>query len=166
MKHIRQILIGTACLISVAASAQWQWVDKAGRPVFSDRAPPQDIPEKSILKRPAGSTPANGVPDSDAAVAPPAAAASSPRLNGVDKELLAKKKKEEAAQVEKRKAQEEAVLKAKVENCARAKQAQATLNSKMRLSQVNDLGKTVVLDAATRAAEVKRIQAIIDSDCQ
>jgi hypothetical protein len=33
--------------------AQWQWIDKDGRKVYSDRSPPSDIQEKNILKRPA-----------------------------------------------------------------------------------------------------------------
>lgn len=168
MKHIRPILMVAACLLSMAASAQWQWVDKAGHKVFSDRAPPMDVPEKSILKRPGTRPPADVTTDPDpaAAPAPPQATASAPKLSGVDKELVEKKKKADEAQAAKRKAEEETVLKAKVENCARAKQAKTTLDSNMRLSQVNDKGKREVMNAVTRTAETKRVQAIIEADCQ
>lgn len=163
--------------MSMAASAQWQWTDKDGRKVFSDRAPPADVLEKNILKRPearsttAGRTDAPtpatvAAPSITTAVSAPQGTASAPRLSGVDKELLEKKKKAEEAEVAKRKAEEEGILKAKVENCARAKQSKATLDSGVRIARINEKGEREVLDATERASEVKRAQSIIDSDCQ
>lgn len=160
--------------MSMAASAQWQWTDKEGRKVYSDRAPPADVLEKNILKRPEARSTTAGRADavtpaavSDPAVtAPPQGTASSPRLSGVDKELLEKKKKAEEAEVAKRKTAEENRLKAKVENCARAKQSKATLDSSMRIARINEKGEREVLGAAERAAEAKRVQSIIDADCQ
>jgi hypothetical protein len=43
-----------AASFAVTALAQWQWIDKDGRKVYSDRSPPSDIPEKNILKMPRG----------------------------------------------------------------------------------------------------------------
>lgn len=173
MKNIRQILFLLACLVSLAASAQWQWTDKDGRKVFSDRAPPADVLEKNILKRPgmAGKTTVNADAPSPA-VSPVAAAsaaqnaASAPKLSGIDKELADKKKKTEEAQAAQRKAEQEKVVKAKVENCARAKQAKASFDSGVRVSRINEKGEREVLDDTARASEVKRIQAIMNSDCQ
>lgn len=156
--------------MSMAASAQWQWTDKDGRKVFSDRAPPADILDKDILKRPASRGVTAGTLAAPASVAAaasaPQGAASAPKLSGVDKELAEKKKKAEEAEAAKRKAEEERVLKAKVENCARAKQAQTSLGSGMRIARTNEKGEREVLDDAARASEVKRIQSIIDSDCK
>src|SRR5450830_1876882 len=107
MKNIRQILFLLACLVSLAALAQWQWTDKDGRRVFSDRAPPAEVPEKAILKRPSNQRAADS--RASAARTPLAGAsaaqdaASVPKLSGVDKELVAKKKKAEEAQLAKRK---------------------------------------------------------------
>jgi len=173
MKNIRQILFLLACLVSLAASAQWQWTDKDGHKVFSDRAPPADVLEKNILKRPGmgGKTTVNAEAPSSA-VSPVAAAsaaqsaASAPKLSGIDKELADKKKKTEEAQAAQRKAEQEKVVKAKVENCARAKQAKANFDSGVRVSRINEKGEREVLDDAARASEVKRIQAIMSSDCQ
>lgn len=173
MKHIRPIFLLLASLLSLAASAQWQWTDKDGRKVFSDRAPPSDIAEKNILKRPGsgGKNPASPETPS-AALAPVAAAsaaqnaASAPKLSGIDKELADKKKKAEEAQAAQRKTEQEKVVKAKVENCARAKQAKANFDSGVRVSRINEKGEREVFDDAARASEVKRIQAIADSDCQ
>lgn len=184
MKHIRHYFVAVACLMSMAASAQWQWTDKNGNKVFSDRAPPPDVPEKSILKRPgnwgkaAGSMEAAGSAGSSpspvaAASSPrpassaPQLAGSAPRLSGVDKELAEKKKKVEDEAAAKRKAEEEKVLTAKVENCARAKQAKANFEAGVRIAQVNPkTGEREIMDEAARAAELKRIQAVIEADCK
>jgi hypothetical protein len=56
MKRIGQCLVlGLCCLAWAVAQAQWQWVDKDGRKVFSDRAPPPDIPARNILRQPGSS---------------------------------------------------------------------------------------------------------------
>ena len=176
MNPIRNFLIGAACLLSLAASAQWQWTDKDGRKVFSDRAPPPDILEKNILKRPgnrgtlpgpteAASSASTSTPGLAEASAPQSSA-SAPKLSGVDKELAEKKKKAEEAELAKRKAEEERVLKAKIENCARAKQAKTSFDSGMRVARTNDKGEREIMDDTARAAEVKRIQAIMDADCR
>ena len=57
-------------------------------------------------------------------------------------------------------------VKAKIENCARAKQARTTFDSGVRVARTNAAGEREVMDDAARAAEVKRIQAVIDSDCK
>ena len=158
----------------MAASAQWQWLDKEGRKVYSDRAPSADVPDKSILKRPGPRVPSTAAeePASPAATAPVAAAsaaqssASAPKLSGVDKELAEKKKKAEEAEVAKRKAAEEKILKAKIESCARAKQAKAGFDSGVRIARINEKGEREVMDDAARAAEVKRIQSIMDANHQ
>jgi len=158
--------------LSAASQAQWQWLDKDGQKVFSDRAPPFDVPEKNILKRPnAAAKPATAAGGNvvDAPATPNAAPASSPQrppTAGVDKELEAKKKQMADAESAKHKAAEEAQVKQRVENCARAKQARASLDSGARISRTNANGEREILDDAARAAELKRVQAAIDSECR
>ena len=155
-------------MMAMAASAQWQWIDKDGRKVFSDRAPPAEVQEKNILKRPvaraAVASTAAAVADVSAPVPQPGGSA--PKLNGVDKDLQDKKKKADEAELAKRKAEEEKVLKAKVENCARAKQAKASLDSGMRIARTNEKGEREVMDDDARASEMKRIQSVIEADCK
>ena len=137
--------------------------------MFSDRAPPADILEKNILKRPGMHNTSKGTTDAASPATPASAAsstASAPKLSGVDKDLADKKKKADEAQAAERKAEQEKVLKAKVENCARAKQAKATFDSGVRVSRINEKGENEVLNDAARGTEVQRIQAIISSDCQ
>jgi hypothetical protein len=156
MNMIRPLLCLAACLYALTASAQWQWLDKDGRKVFSDRPPPAEVPEKNILKRPGGRGPAASTA---AAPAPPPAAA------GVDKALQDKRKQTEDAEANKRKAEEERIARAKAENCSRAQQAKASFDSGVRISRVNERGEREFLDDAARAAEGERIQTIINQNC-
>jgi len=149
--------------------AQWQWLDKDGRKVFSDRSPPTEIQEKNILKRPPGSARPSTAAQADAAspaLAVSAAKANTPKLSGKDSELEAKKKKAEEEETAKKKLEEEKVVKTKSENCDRAKSGMATLQSGVRISSVNAKGEREVYDDAKRAAETKRTQEVIDASCQ
>jgi hypothetical protein len=168
-----------ACLLglcAVSAYAQWQWLDKDGRKVFSDRAPTGDVPEKNIIKRPGGvakAVPAavSAADDNAAAAGPKVAApasqsaASVPKLSGVDKDLEQKKKQAADAEAAKKKAEDDKLAKAKAENCTRAKLAKTTLESGVRMGRTNAKGEREVMDDAARAEEAKRAQSIIDSSC-
>lgn len=179
MKRIRLFLALGLCLACAVGHAQWQWIDKDGRKVFSDRAPPPDIPARSILKQPGGSARAAAVPVAapPAAAETPTAAASAvpaaegqalgtPRLSGVDKELAEKKKQAEAAALAKAKADEERVLKAKADNCERARANKALMDSGVRVSHTKPNGEREILDDAGRAAELKRIQIVMETNCK
>ena len=172
------LMVGLACLTAGSVFAQWQWLDKDGRKVFSDRAPTADIPEKNILKRPGGQTaktaaPVEAATNSEGAVSAsvktaasaPQGVASGPKLSGVDKELEQKKKQAADAEAAKKKVEEENITKTKIENCARAKQAKATLESGVRMGRTNAKGEREVLDDAARADETKRVKAIMDASC-
>ncbi|MEW6466902.1 MAG: DUF4124 domain-containing protein, partial [Pseudomonadota bacterium] len=76
-----------------------------------------------------------------------------------------KKKEAEAAEAAKKKAEEERIKKVKEENCARAKAAKATLDSGQRIARMNAQGEREILDDAARAAELKRTEEIIRSEC-
>ena len=79
--------------------------------------------------------------------------------------VIEKKKQAEQAEIAKRKAEEEKRLQVKEENCSRAKQAKANYDSGMRIAKTNEKGEREILDDAARASETKRIQTIIDADC-
>jgi hypothetical protein len=165
MKTLKTIFaIGLLGICSFAA-AQWQWLDKDGRKVFSDRAPPPHVEEKSILKRPGGLRVRSQPADAEGGAAVAATPASGPKLTPADKELANKKKIAEDVEKASRKAEEEKIAKAKVENCARAKQAKANMDSGVRIGQINVAGEREVMDDAARAVESKRIQAIMATDC-
>lgn len=167
MKMIHLLLITALTGFGGVASAQWQWIDKDGHKVFSDRAPPTEIPDKNILKRPGSRAPI--VPVSDTAEANEAAASAPLAVKppaGLDKELEAKKKKAQDADAAKRKAVEEENTKARIENCARAKAAKTTFESGVRIDRTNAAGEREIMNDAVRAEELKRILGIISRDCR
>ena len=178
MKFTRAVLFGLTFAAVTAAHAQYQWVDKDGRRVFSDRPPPADVAPKNIVSQPRGSTaavvrsapaaPANEPAAGEASVAakPAAPAASAAPVAGVDKALEEKKKQAEAAEAAKKKAEDQKIAAAKADNCKRAMNAKSSLDSGMRMARMNDKGEREVLDDAQRAAELKRVNAIIASDCK
>jgi hypothetical protein len=171
MKSMHLLLLGWALALPLAANAQWQWIDKDGRKVYSDQPPPADVPEKNVLRR------------AGRAVAPPAAAAPAPapeatapvtrtaangaaKQSGVDKELEEKARKAEEAEKAKRAAEEQKVAQAKAENCQRARQGRATLDSGIRVARLNEKGEREIMDDKMRAAEQQRMQTVIESDCK
>ena len=179
MKMHKLLLLAVACTWAMGATAQWQWIDKDGRKVFSDRAPSQDIPDKNILKQPGGLRPARAAtpptqPSSDGASTAatsttPAVAAPAPKpaasAAGKDKELEEKKAQAEAAEAARKKAEEEKAAKAKTENCTRARAAKADFESGKPIAQANAQGERIILDGPARATEAKRVDGIVQSDC-
>ena len=172
MKLPRAIFLGLA-LLPALASAQWQWLDKDGRKVFSDRPPPADIPAKSILKRPGGIT-AAPVPSEAEAPADVAAAGgtpvtktvvNAPKISGKDPALEEKKKAMEAEEGNKKKAAEEKFAKDKADNCARAQKALAVFASGKRVRSTNAKGESEFMSDEQRATESKRLEAIA-TDCK
>jgi hypothetical protein len=168
MKMIKFLFVLALAWSYTAAIAQWQWIDTDGRKVFSDRAPPPEVLEKSIIKRPANRAKAAQAADApvDDATPPPKVAASAAPGAGTDKELEAKKKQAADAVAAKRKSEEERIAKAVIESCARAKQAKTNYESGGRIARTNAAGEKIILDDAGRASELKRVQDIIDVDCK
>ncbi|MDO8277138.1 MAG: DUF4124 domain-containing protein [Burkholderiaceae bacterium] len=169
MKPYKVILLAVGSALSMGAAAQWQWLDRDGRQVYSDRPPTSDIPEKNILKRPGRPAAAATAPLPDASAAGAALSAkvaASAARGGKDPDLQDKKKQAEAAEAAKKKAEDDRVAKANRETCARARQNKTTLDSGMRIARLNAKGEREVLDDPARAAELQRIQGIIDSACR
>lgn len=167
MKILPTLLFSMLAGLSASAFAQWQWIGNDGHKVFSDRAPPPEIANKNILKRPNSRAvvPASEGEAEQPAAAAPVAVPGAAKTAGVDKELEARKKQAAEAEVAKRKADEDRIAKAKVENCARAKQAKASLESGTRISRTNAAGEREFMDDSSRDSELKRIQGVIASDC-
>ena len=172
MKLLRVISLGLAMLPALAC-AQWQWIDKDGRKVFSDRPPPTDIPARSILKQPGGKAPPPPaeaeaeVPNSSASA--PAAvaktAANVPKISGKDKALEEKKKAAAEEEEAKKKVVDEKFARDKAENCERAKRSLQTFTSGQRIRATNAKGEMDYLTDDQRATETKRLQGIT-ADCK
>ena len=173
MKPHKLLLLTVACTWAVGASAQWQWLDKDGRKVFSDRPPPIEIPQKNILKQPGGTkaqAPAPVAADaaSGAGAAPTGAPASAPaqtQASGKDKQLEDAKAKADADEAAKKKAEADRLAKSRAENCTRARNAKQSLTSGGLISHVNAQGERGFMDDQTREAELKRADEVIASNC-
>jgi type IV secretory pathway VirB10-like protein len=132
-----------------AASAQWVWKE-GERKVFSDTPPPASVAEKNILKRPGFNAPP---------VAPPAAAAEAPAEGAAAAPVA-------APQVPKvDRAEEQRVAKMRADSCERARKAKATMDSGVRLATTNAKGEREIMDDKARAAEARRMDDIMRSDC-
>lgn len=168
MKLKRALILGCFCLASMTAMAQWQWLDKDGHKVYSDRPPPADTPEKNILKQPAA-RPGAARATAPATAATPGTAASAavpaPKPQGKDTELEARKKQAEQTEIARQQAEEEKFQKTRADNCSRARQAKAGFDSGARIATTNKAGERVILDDEARAAETQRLQKVIQSEC-
>ncbi|WP_423453773.1 DUF4124 domain-containing protein [Ottowia sp. VDI28] len=172
MNTLRFFIACAALAVCGVASAQYQWVDKDGRKIYSDRPPPADVPQKNILKQPRGASvtarraaAAASVPGAQEASSAPAAARAA-SATGTDKTLEEKKKQAEAAEAAKKKEEEQKIAAQRAESCKRAQAAKVGLDSGIRMARMNDRGEREILDDAARAAELERTQAIIQSDCK
>jgi len=173
-RRLLSTCLGCCLLLPLVAQAQWQWIDNTGKKVFSDTAPPPDVPEKNILRR--GNLPPPrpnpGVVDlggdaGSAAPAPAAAASPAPEAKPrVDKELEEKIKKAEDEEKAKKAAEEKKIAQARAENCTRARQAKATYDSGIRVARLNAQGEREIIDDNVRAQETQRLQQVINSDCK
>ncbi|WP_298926795.1 DUF4124 domain-containing protein [uncultured Ramlibacter sp.] len=174
MNRFRALTLALGCALPLAAAAQWVWLDKDGRKVYSDQSPPASIPAKSILKQPGGkamqppeATPAAEAPaGAVAAASAPKVAASGLKVSGTDKALEEKKKQADAAEATKKQAEAERVSKIKAENCERAKRSKASFDSGVRIAYTNAKGERDIMDDAMRASEAKRLDGIIATDCK
>ncbi len=166
---LRQILCLVAAfalgVASLPALAQWQWTDSAGKQVFSDRAPPPDVPESAIRKRPAAAGPVTAATSGTTLVAPESPA-SPPVISRTDPTLTAKAKQAEQTLAAQRDAEASRLRQARADNCGRAKSALAHLASGQRVARSNDKGEREVLDDAARALEQRRLQGVVDTECQ
>lgn len=157
-----------ALLLSAGlAQAQWVWKDSAGGINASDLPPPRSVPDKDIVRRPAGaSRTAAAAPASPASAVAARTAASAPAKPAVDSELERRRKMAEQEKAARGKADEERLAAQRRENCERARGQLLGLESGRRMSRMNAQGETEVLDDDARAAEIGRAREIIASDCR
>ena len=143
------------------AQAQWQWQDKDGRTVFSDRPPPAGAEVKNIRQKLPALDKAPALLSPDAADGP-AAAGSAP---GGTSDLAKLRQKATEAEQAKKAAEKQRQQAARAENCNRAKQTLSALNTGQRVGRLNATGEREFLDDAQIAAEKQRTQSVIQSDC-
>ena len=160
--------LSAALLLSLLATslpirAQYQWKDSRGQVHASDLPPPRDIPDKDVLRRPAPGQKAAAAP-----VASPGAPASAAQLvkPPVDPELEARRKRAEEDTRQRARADEDRLAAQRAENCQRARQQLAMVDSGQRLLRYNQRGEPVVIDDAGRADDAQAARRVMASDCR
>jgi hypothetical protein len=160
------LLTVALCAVSaLPAMAQWKWKDANGSVQYSDSPPPSNVKEADILQRPNAARRAS-VPTTSVAPAPVASAPATSSAPKVDKELEDRKKKQDELEAAKKKEVEQKNAALRKDNCTQARNYMKSLEDGMRISRTTSAGEREILDDAGRAAEVKRTQAIIKSDCK
>ena len=154
------------CVVSLPASAQYKWRDKAGVVQYSDMPPPFGTPEKDVLAQPATALRKNAAPAQATSAAASGVTVSAAPLKSGEPELEAKRRKVEQDQAAKTKVEDDKQAAAKVENCARAKAYQKTLDDGLRVTRTDAKGEREFLDDKGRAEESRRAKSVISSDCK
>ncbi len=151
----------SAASLTVPAYAQWTWIDTNGSKVYSDRPPPNHIPDHHVLKRP----PQAKKPGADTPPLPTAMSSAPSARNDLD----GKKKKADAdAEVKRQadqKAEEEKVTRIRAENCRNAQTAKAQLASGRRIRTTDAKGEDVLMDETMLKLELRRVEQAIQSEC-
>jgi hypothetical protein len=153
-------------MLSSPAEAQWKWRDNRGQIHISDTPPPRDVPDKDVLQRPDLTPRKAPASPPAAAAAASAAAAAAPAKAPVDPELEERKRKADQDQAARQKADEKKQQVARTENCQRAREQLATLDSGVRVMRTKPDGEREYLSDEQRASEAQRARTIIASDCR
>jgi len=155
-----------ACLLAFAvagaqASSLWKWRDASGQLHISDTAPPAGTPATSII-----STPSGGALPAPVSVA---SAASAPAAQPAPSALEKKKKAADQEKADKEKAEHDAIdarnAAIRKDNCTRAQTNLANLKNGQRIAVFNAKGEREIMDDAGRAAETKRAEETVASNC-
>ncbi len=156
-------LAALACmLLAGPAEAQWKWRDSRGQIHISDTPPPRDIPDKDVLQR-AEIAVRKSAPTPAASVAVAASAPAKPPVDAELEERRMRAEQEQAARAEADKRRADAIRR---ENCQRAREQLATLDSGQRIARVKADGEREILDDDARANESRRAREVIASDCR
>ena len=160
-------LLGLA--LSTPALAQWKWRDAQGQVLYSDRPPPQSVPEKDILQTPVAATRRIQVISSlPLGASAPAETASQPKVKAESKsdaEAEARRVKAEQEQAAKASADEQKNAAARSENCSRARGYLRSLESGLRITRTTETGEREILDDKQRSLEMQRARNVMNSDC-
>ena len=164
----RILVCAAMALLLAPALAQYQWKDSRGQMHLSDQPPPKNIPEKDVLKRPAAPVPRPALQPLPTAPGPASAAAARPVSASapVDPELAQRRAAADQAAKARAQADGQRVAAQRAENCQRARQHLATLDTGTRLVRFNERGERVVLDDAARAQEAAQARNVMAADCR
>ena len=145
--------------VATASAQTYQWKDANGRTVISDTPPPGSVTKKQTI----GTTSRPAEPDTPAA-APAASKAAPKSLSERDMEF--KKRQQEEKEKADKAAQEQAAAAERQENCKRARESAAALESRQPIATVNEKGERQIMDDSARQAELARARKIMADSCK
>lgn len=165
---IAGVLVGASSLLAAQpAAAQWKWVTPAGVVQYSDQPPPANVPLKNILARPLAA-PARG-PVAAASMASSAAPASAPgnaAQTQAARELQQKLEQDKRAKEAAQRLQQQVDAQARQSNCLQAQRQLQTLDSGVRLAEIDAQGNRAFLTDAQRTAQRQQAAAAIAAYCR
>jgi hypothetical protein len=166
--HRRMACLGLAALacllIASPAEAQWKWRDSRGQIHISDIPPPRDVADKDVLQRPEVAVRRPAPAPAPAASA--AVAGTAPAKATVDPELEERRKRAEQEQAARSEADKQKAAAVRKDNCQRARDQLATLDSGQRIARIKADGEREILDDDSRAREAKRARDVMATDCR
>jgi hypothetical protein len=158
------LMIAVAAALAGPAQAQWKWRDAKGQVHVSDIPPPREVPDRDVLQRP--EAPTRRAPAAAPAVAASAPATAAKPTPPTDPELEERKSRAEQEQAAQRKAQDAKAAAARKDNCQRAREQVALLDSGQRIVRMAPNGEREYLTDEQRAQETQRARALIASECR
>ena len=157
---LRVLVFGLMLVVAAGASAQlYRWVDKDGKVRYSDTPPPGA--KATTLRPPTGSSapapaPGGGAAAKDAKKGP---------LTPAEQEADFRKRQMEAQKARDKDAQTSRDALAKQDNCARARESLASLESGQRITRAGADSERYYIDDAQREAEIEKARQSANSWC-
>jgi hypothetical protein len=154
---LRVLVFGLMLVVAAGASAQlYRWVDKDGKVRYGDTPPPGA--KATTLRPPTGArAPAAG----DAA----AKDARKGPMTPAEQEADLRKRQMDAQKARDKADQAGRDAQAKQDNCARAQETLAGLESGQRIARTNASGERYYIDDDQRAAEIAKARQSVSSWC-
>ena len=155
MTRLLMLCLALALPAVAAAQTLYRWVDKDGTVRYSDIPPPPGVPVRTLgapAPAPSSSSPSGQDGRTGA-----------PTLQ--DQERAFQKRAEEQKKAEEKAAAAAKDATIKQENCQRAREALATLESGRRILRTNPQGEQYYVDDAQRAQETQQAQQAVQQWC-
>ena len=147
---MKRIAFTIAILLAAAtANAEiYQWKDKNGKTIISDKPPTENVVEQKKIT-------------SDSATSNAAAPKST-----ADREMEFRKRQKESQESTEKAQKEQATATEKQENCANARRYLATLESGERVALRDDKGERYFMDDAQRIQETTKAKQAVQTNCK
>jgi hypothetical protein len=153
LMHKALLLIVTLLFAAAASAQQYKWVDKDGKVRYGDVPPPGA--NVTRLKPPPSSAPA-----------PSAAAKKDGGGKALSPEEAYRQRQEAARKDSEKQAQADQEKSANQENCSRARESLAALESGQRISRTDAKGERYYLEDAQIAQETGRARELVKQYCK